>query len=73
MIKTIDQLRALKTCPNLNNLHLQTLSAQNDNPLCQLNNYRANIFDEFPQVKRLDGMWCGYVGVPTGVEFSNGS
>jgi hypothetical protein len=56
MIKTIDQLRALKTCPNLNNLHLQTLSAQNDNPLCQLNNYRANIFDEFPQVKRLDGM-----------------
>lgn len=57
MIKSVDSLRAIKTCPQLKNLHLQSLSGQNDNPICQLNNYRGNIFDEFPQIKRLDGTW----------------
>lgn len=55
MIKGLDQLRAIKTCPNLKNLHLQSLSGDGQNPICQLNNYRTNLFEEFSQVKRLDG------------------
>ena len=57
MIKGLDQLRAIKTCQELKNLHLQSLSGDNENPLCQLNNYRNNVFDEFPQIKRLDGIF----------------
>jgi hypothetical protein len=34
MIKGVDQLRALKTCTNLKNLHLQTLTGANQNPIC---------------------------------------
>jgi Leucine-rich repeat (LRR) protein len=44
MIKGLDQLRAVKTCPNLRNLSLQALGGDNDNPICQLNGYRSNIF-----------------------------
>ncbi len=54
MIKGLEQLRAIKTCPNLKNLHLQTLSADQQNPICQLKDYRSNLFSEFPQLKRLD-------------------
>ena len=45
MIKGIDQLRAIKTCNNLKNLSLQTLTGDSQNPICQLNNYRRNIGD----------------------------
>jgi len=34
MIKGVDQLRALKTCTNLKNMHLQTLTGANQNPIC---------------------------------------
>lgn len=43
LIKGIDQLRALKTCTGLRNLHLQCLSGNNENPICSLNQYRSNI------------------------------
>ena len=57
MLKGLDQLRAIKTCPNLQNLHLMTLAADAQNPICQLNGYRQNLFAEFPNVKRLDGIF----------------
>jgi Leucine-rich repeat (LRR) protein len=43
MLKGIDQLRSLKTCVLLRNLHLQTLGGNNENPICSLGNYRANV------------------------------
>lgn len=55
MIKGVDQLRALKTCPNLKNMNLQTLTGANQNPICELQNYRRNVFEELSQLKRLDG------------------
>lgn len=58
LIKGIDQLRALKTCTALRNLHLQTLAGNNENPICSLNQYRSNIANEFPQIKRLDCKLC---------------
>lgn len=54
LLKGIDQLRALKGCTALRNLHLQTLAGANENPICSLNNYRTNVAGEFPQIKRLD-------------------
>jgi len=45
LIKGIEQIRALKTCENLKNLHLQTLDGVNQNPICGLSNYRRNICD----------------------------
>ncbi len=43
MIKGLDQIQALKECPQLKNLHLQTLSGDLQNPICSLNNYRDNV------------------------------
>jgi hypothetical protein len=53
-IKGLEQLRSLKSCLNLRNLHLQTLGGGSQNPICGLNNYRKNVLEDFPQVKRLD-------------------
>ena len=68
MIKGVDQLRALKTCSSLRNLKLQSLSGGNQNPICQLNNYRRNIFEEIPQIKRLD---CNLVNIQLSLKIYN--
>lgn len=43
MLKSIESLSPLKTCDNLKNLHLQSLSGQEQNPVCELSGYRANV------------------------------
>lgn len=54
MIKGIDQLRALTDCPQLKNLHLQTLTAHDHNPVCELVSYRSNVTETLAQLRRLD-------------------
>lgn len=66
MVKGTDNLKALQSCIKLRNLHLQTLGADGQNPICQLNNYRENLLGFLTQVTRLD---C----IPKGMQINNGS
>lgn len=66
MIKSLDSLKALQSCPKLKNLHLQTLSGDGQNPICQLNGYRDNVLGFITQITRLDS-------IPKGIILNNGS
>jgi len=66
MIKGLDSLKALQSCPKLKNFHLQTLSGDGQNPICQLNGYRDNILSFLTQITRLDS-------IPKGMNLNNGS
>ena len=57
MIKGLNSIACLSSCPSLKNLHFQTLSGNQQNPMCELTNYRANVFDFLPQLARLDGKY----------------
>lgn len=66
MVKGLDALTALKSCNKLKNLHLQTLSGEGQNPICELNGYRNNTLEYLNQLSRLDS-------IPKGMQLSNGS
>lgn len=66
MIKSLDALESLTSCNKLKNLHLQALSGDHQNPICELNNYRNNVLDHLNQITRLDG-------IPKGMVLNNGS
>ena len=66
MIKSTDNLKALKSCNKLKNLHLQTLSGDRQNPICQLEGYRNNLLNFISQISRLDS-------IPKGMQLNNGS
>lgn len=40
VIKNVDSLTPFQTCPKLKNLNLQALSGLEQNPICELTNYR---------------------------------
>jgi hypothetical protein len=67
LIKGLENLKPLKNCTALKNLHLQTLSGATPNPICGLNGYRNNTFDFLTQLRRLDSIIFVISGVPKGV------
>ena len=54
MVKGLNSITSLSKCPNLKNIHFQTLSGDQQNPICELNNYRNNVLDFLPQITSLD-------------------
>ena len=54
LIKGLENLKSLKSCTGLKNIHLQTMSGDAMNPICGLNGYRNNVLDYLPQIRRLD-------------------
>jgi len=66
VIKGVDSLTPFQTCPKLKNLNLQTLCGLEQNPICELSNYRENVLQHLPELYRLDG-------VPRSVQLNNGS
>ena len=61
MIKGMDQIKGLKECPALENVHFQALSGDQENPICSLNNYRQNILQFLEQIHRLDSNSMFYI------------
>ena len=57
MVKGLNSITSLSSCSNLKNLHFQTLSANQQNPICELNNYRSNVLEFLPLLSRLDGTY----------------
>lgn len=55
MIKGQVSIDCLKNCDKLKNLHLQTLSGDMQNPICEMGGYRNKVLDSLAQIKRLDG------------------
>lgn len=65
-IKSLDNLRMLQSCLNLKSLRLQNLGADNYNPVCVEEEYRADVIRLLPQLRRLDCVAVAVMG------FSNG-
>lgn len=66
MVKGLEGLKALQSCDRLRNLHMETLTGEGQNPICQLEGYRDNLLSFLKQITRLDS-------VPRGMKISNGS
>ena len=64
MVKGLNSITSLSSCTNLKNLHFQTLSGDQQNPICELNNYRNNVLEFLPFLNRLDCNFVNNWGIP---------